>query len=100
MVPGDEGTLVRKPTEEEGDTEVSGEGTMIVMSTLESDKKPLATNVNSNNDVASEITSDLGTMVINEDSEQGDDGTMVTRSKFGCWLNLKYSILLRGIIKI
>ena len=49
MVPGDEGTLVRKPTEEEGDTELSGEGTMIVMSTLESDKKPSATNVNSGN---------------------------------------------------
>ena len=83
MVPGDEGTLVRKPTEEEGDTELSGEGTMIVMSTLESDKKPSATNVNSNND-ATDIASDLGTMVINEDSEQGDDGTMVTRSKFCC----------------
>merc|ERR1712218_525686 len=49
---------------------------MIVMSTLEGDKKS-ASNIKTNNDATSEISSNLGTMVIND--EEGDDDTMVTR---------------------
>ena len=52
---------------------------MIVMSTLEGDKKS-GSNIKTNNDATSEISSNLGTMVIND--EEGDDDTMVTRSKF------------------
>ena len=81
MVPGDEGTLVRYPTLSKGDTEESdGGGTMIIMSTLEGDNKKTTSNVKSDYDATSEISSNLGTMVIN-DNEDGDDDTMVTRSK-------------------
>lgn len=53
---------------------------MIIMSTLEGDNK--RTNIKSNNnDATSEISSNLGTMVINDN--EGDDDTMVTRSKYG-----------------
>jgi len=79
IVPGDDGTLVRYPTIGREDTEESdGGGTMIIMSTLEGDKKK--TNANSTlqkNDATSEISSNLGTMVINDN--EGDDDTMVTR---------------------
>ena len=54
---------------------------MIIMSTLEGDKKK--TNANSTlqkNDATSEISSNLGTMVINDN--EGDDDTMVTRRKY------------------
>ena len=81
MVPGDEGTLVRYPTLSKGDTEESdGGGTMIIMSTLEGENKKATPNVKSDYDTTSEISSNLGTMVIN-DNEDGDDDTMVTRSK-------------------
>ena len=81
MVPGDEGTLVRYPTLSKGDTEESdGGGTMIIMSTLEGENKKTTSNVKSDYDATSEISSNLGTMVIN-DNEDGDDDTMVTRSK-------------------
>ena len=81
MVPGDDGTLVRYPTIGKGDAEESDEGgTMIVMTTLEKDKKAAAT-LKSNNDAVSDASSNLGTMVI-KDTEEGDDDTMVTRSKF------------------
>ena len=81
MVPGDEGTLVRYPTLSKGDTEESdGGGTMIIMSTLEGENKKTTPNVKSDYDTTSEISSNLGTMVIN-DNEDGDDDTMVTRSK-------------------
>jgi serine/threonine kinase 3 len=79
MVPGDEGTLVRYPTLSKGDTEESdGGGTMIIMSTLEGDNKKTTSNVKSDYEATSEISSNLGTMVIN-DNEDGDDDTMVTR---------------------
>ena len=82
IVPGDDGTLVRYPTIGKGDTEESdGGGTMIVMSTLEGENKKPTSSLKSNNDAASEISSNLGTMVINDNSEAGDDDTMVTRSK-------------------
>ena len=81
MVPGDEGTLVRYPTLSKGDTEESdGGGTMIIMSTLEGENKKTTSNAKSDYDATSEISSNLGTMVIN-DNEDGDDDTMVTRSK-------------------
>ena len=54
---------------------------MIIMSTLEGDNKK--TNVNSTfnkNDTTSELSSNLGTMVINDN--EGDDDTMVTRRKY------------------
>lgn len=79
IVPGDDGTLVRYPTIGKGDTEESdGGGTMIVMSTLEGDNKKSGSNIKTSNDATSEISSNLGTMVIN-DNEEGDDDTMVTR---------------------
>merc|ERR1712141_781207 len=80
MVPGDEGTLARYPTLSKGDTEESdGGGTMIIMSTLEGENKKTTSNVKSDDDATSEISSNLGTMVIN-DNEDGDDDTMVTRN--------------------
>ena len=82
IVPGDDGTLVRYPTIGKGDTEESdGGGTMIIMSTLEGENKKSTSNIKASNDVASEISSNLGTMVIN-DNEEGDDDTMVTRSTY------------------
>ena len=82
IVPGDDGTLVRYPTIGKGDTEESdGGGTMIVMSTLEGDNKKSGSNIKTSNDATSEISSNLGTMVIN-DNEEGDDDTMVTRSTY------------------
>ena len=86
MVPGDGDTLVRYPIIGKGD--VGDRGTMIVIPTLEGHKnKSSTTNFNSNNDATSELSSDLGTMVINEENEQGDDDTMVTRSKLSAWHN-------------
>ena len=80
-MPGDDGTLVRYPTIGKGETEESdGGGTMIVMSTLEGDNKKANATVLPNHDTTSEISSNLGTMVIN-DNDDGDDDTMVTRSK-------------------
>ena len=80
-MPGDDGTLVRYPTIGREDTEESdGGGTMIIMSTLEGDNKKAKVNSTFNqNDTTSEISSDLGTMVINDN--EGDDDTMVTRRK-------------------
>merc|ERR1719245_692722 len=79
IVPGDDGTLVRYPTIGREDTEESdGGGTMIIMSTLEGDNKKVKVNSTFNqNDTTSEISSNLGTMVINDN--EGDDDTMVTR---------------------
>ena len=54
---------------------------MIIMSTLEGDKKNANANSTSHkNDATSEISSNLGTMVINDN--EGDDDTMVTRRKY------------------
>merc|ERR1719414_1338398 len=50
---------------------------MIVMSTLEGDNKKSGSNIKTSNDATSEISSNLGTMVINDN--EGDDDTMVTR---------------------
>ena len=50
------------------------------MSTLEGDNKKAKVNSTFNqNDTTSEISSNLGTMVINDN--EGDDDTMVTRRK-------------------
>ena len=78
--------MVRYPTLGREDTEESdGGGTMIIMSTLEGDNK--RTNINSkNNDATSEISSNLGTMVINDN--EGDDDTMVTRRKYASMKNV------------
>ena len=73
--------MVRYPTLGREDTDESdGGGTMIIMSTLEGDNKRTNINSKNNNDATSEISSNLGTMVINDN--EGDDDTMVTRRKY------------------